>query len=248
MARTNNRRFARPAAVLLVGSGIGCFGGSGPQVAPPGPSVPLTETTLHDELVATTDPASVGSVEGHVEILGSESTVAELGALVVVLEPLRKDAWQSPGPHGGGADIVRIESSSEAFDPPFSTVRGHQPVVFINSGPLKHQLFSTSLDERWSVDLDPGARSEPFGLPPQGPIRFFCSLHADESFVLYASDAEHIAVAGPTGEYRIESVRHGRYVLSIWSEIVEGPVREITVDGSFASREPIWLDPELIRR
>jgi hypothetical protein len=171
----------------------------------------------------------------------------DLARIVVLLEPVDGRGAARWKPVHSEAEPAVIESRSSAFQPSFDAVRAGQPLMFSNHGPLRHRLFSTELGSRVRVELAPRRRSEPIRLPA-GAIRFFCSLHPDENFVVFSSPTDHFALPDHTGAYRFSTVPEGRYLLSIWSELVEGPVRQIVVTSSGVSRERIWINLDLIDR
>ncbi|MDX1577780.1 MAG: hypothetical protein R3266_04820 [Gemmatimonadota bacterium] len=171
-------------------------------------------------------------------------TVPALGTVAVGLLP--RSIAGSPE-RAEAHPTLRVVSTTAEFRPATRIARPGQPIVLENRGPLVHRIFSPRLDDR-VLPLPPGERSESFSLDESGPARFYCSLHADERFVLMVVSAPWAAVASGTGEYRFGPLPAGRYTLWIWSERISGPVRDIVVDGYSRSFEPIWLDPALIDR
>ncbi len=180
-------------------------------------------------------------VTGSIRFLPRDAEPVALGATVVYLRP--KSAGADPLLPATG--LVRIESTTSEFSPPPSIVRPRQRVTLENRGPLVHRLFTSQL-ENTVLALDPGERSESFRLPTRGTARFYCSLHADETFVVFVEDAPHVALISDTRAYEFAAVAPGRYTLAIWSERVSGPVREVYVDGYTRAHEPIWLVSTLI--
>jgi plastocyanin len=218
------------ATAAVAGLVVSCRGTSPPEPAFPQP-------------VESTEVAAVG---GEINVVGDPVRLRDLGPIVVLLEPRSPREAKEESVGGIADEPVRIESSGDAFDPRFHAVRAGQTVVFVNQGPLKHRLFSADLGAEVSVGLDPGSEAGPLSLTDPGRIGFFCSLHPDESFVVYSSPADYFAVANEEGRYRFASVRPGLYTLSIWSEVVAGPVRDISVEGPGLTVERIWIDPDLI--
>ena len=180
------------------------------------------------------------SVTGDVRILERPDGPVDLGPVVVSLIP--RDGPASPA---GPDSVVVIASRGETFAPALAAIPAGRRVVFANGGPLAHALFSADLAGT-RLDVPPDGRSEAVRLPPIGPVRFYCSLHSEETFVLYAGSGR-VAVVEPGGRFSFARVDGGRYTLAIWSELVEGPVREIVVDGLSRTVAPIRIDPDLVR-
>lgn len=194
----------------------------------------------------TTLPPAAGlgpltTVSGDIRFLSPPGDL-DLGRVVVFLATRsRADRASS------GGSPIPIVSEGQTFAPPLVAVPWNRPVVLANEGPVNHRLFATDLGVERSFRLGPGGRSDPFRLPPAGPIRFFCSLHAAETFVVFSARTAHVAVVEPRERFSFGPVAPGRYVLSIWSERVEGPVREVLVNGYTHRVEPVWIDPGLVR-
>jgi len=244
-------RFARPrvgrvipliAALVALGA-AGCIPPRPSFIMPTPRETPVATpgVALEHELPPSSPP-SASSVSGDIRFLERADGDVDLGPIVVYLRP-RAAAPDSAESLRGP---VVVASSGEAFAPPLAAVERGRRVVFENDGPLAHALFSADLPGA-RFEIPPEGRSAPFAMPAIGPVRFYCSLHAEETFVVFGGNAAHIAVVEPGEPYSFSHVASGRYTLSIWSESVSGPVRDVFVDGFSRAVEPIWIDPDLVR-
>lgn len=241
-------RFAtgsRPARAMLAGCLLLIHVHVGCASARPGPTLPPLRSAAPEpapapatEILPGPEIRPFSAVTGDIRILGGARF--DLGMAVVSLRPRDRPA-STPDASG----VVRVRSESRAFEPPLRVAWPRQPIELVNGGPLVHRLFTPRLPDR-VFELAPGGRSERFVLVDRGPARFYCSLHAGETFLVLIEDAPWVAVLGSDGRYRFEPVPPGRYTLTLWSERVAGPIRQILVDGYSRIVEPIWLDPELI--
>lgn len=238
-------RFAtvRPAIAASIGvaTWTGCVAPR-VEVELPAPRAAIEVHEPEDQPVESRPLATTSAVSGEVQFLHRGGPAVDLGATVVYLRPKRGAVRWAPA-----SSTVRVTSSTEAFAPPLTVVRPGESVALVNDGPLVHRLFSSDLDSD-ATELGPGERAAPIRIVGRGAFRFYCSLHADETFVVYAVDATHFAVLRDETGYAFESVPPGQYTLSIWSERVSGPVRDVYVDGFSRTRESIWLDARLINR
>jgi hypothetical protein len=196
------------------------------------------------ERVSPVEHSSVSVIRGDVRFLGASVERPDLGPIVVYLVP---DAPDPVADSTQDLPPVVITSRTPEFAPALSAVARGQRIVLANEGPLNHGLFSAEIGGR-RFDLPPGTRSDPFLVPPRGPIRFYCALHADETFVVFGGAVRHISVVTAGQPFVFERVSAGRYTLTIWSRQVEGPVRDVFADGYTSPLEPIWIDPALVRR
>ncbi|MCG8469051.1 MAG: hypothetical protein MJB57_12745 [Gemmatimonadetes bacterium] len=207
-----------------------------PTARPPAAEVerPVTEPA---DSIATPRPTAM--VSGDIRFARRGGPAVDIGETVVYLR--RRGTAQGTR----SSSTVRVTSETEEFAPPLTVARPRQGIVLANEGPLVHRIFTSELEDV-AFELAPGARSDRFSVGGRGPVRFYCSLHSDETFVIYVEDAPHVAVLNDSLEFEFDGVEPGRYTLAIWSERVSGPIREVSVDGFTRLREPIWLFADLI--
>jgi plastocyanin len=160
--------------------------------------------------------------------------------------------WRSPGrvvlrgaepgpaavlylePAGGGAEpargaVVDIRSRGSSFRAPLTVVQVGDRVRFVNEGEVAHRLFTTGDAGRRERLVAAGGRAEPLVVSQAGENRFYCSLHPDESFVVFASPSPWFAVVTSAGERQIDGVPGGRYRLTLWSEAGTRPLGSLQV-------------------
>ncbi len=160
-----------------------------------------------------------------------------------MLEPLEPRAERSRP-----TQLFQITSGGDRFDPSFTAIAGGDFVVFVNQGSVNHRLFSAHLGQEVQIPLSPTSASQPLRIDRTGEVRFFCSLHSDESFSVLVTSDVFSAVVDVDGRYYLGPVPDGTYRLSIWSPRLEGPVRTVEVVDGRPTVETIWLDPDLIGR
>lgn len=239
-------RFAsvgRPAGLLVTSVLAAGCASARPEVSLPDPRTPAPEIAKPDTMpVEGVERGLRSNVTGSIGFLPRGSGPLDLGATIVSLrpKPVRGAAVV------GGAP-VSVRSITAEFAPSAVVARPKQPVVLRNDGPLVHRLFIPGRRTE-AFTLDPEATSDRLVFQERGPVRFFCSLHTDETFVVFIEDAPYVAIVSADGTYDFGPVLPGRYTLAIWSERVSGPVRELFVDGVGRASEPIWLVRSLITR
>lgn len=240
-------RFAsvgRPVAAIIAAATLGACASARPEVLLPAPrSSASAITDPSTDSLETIEHAPHSVVTGSVRFLPRGAAPVDLGATVVYLRAESRSTDSRPASRG----TVRIVSATQRFAPPPTLVRPGQRVVLENRGGLMHRLFTAALRDT-PLMVDPEGRSKPFSLGTRGAIRFYCSLHADETFVVFVEDAEHAALVSEGREYAFGPVAPGWYTLAIWSERLSGPVRMVYVDGYTRTHESIWLVAELIER
>ncbi len=134
-------------------------------------------------------------------------------ASVLYLKPESEPRW-SPSRRV----LVEVASDGTSFQPAFTTVYVGDDLRFVNRGTVTHQVFITDDEGRRERLLEPGSRSAALRISRVGENRFYCSLHPQESFVVFASPSLHFAVLNGERTLRIRHIPAGSYRLSWWSE------------------------------
>jgi len=184
-----------------------------------------------------------GAVTGTLRFLEGESPDTAIGPVVVLLEPTSPSTTRNRP-----TQLFRIASSTDRFDPSFTAVADGDFIVFVNLGAVSHRLFSAQLGQDVQIPVSPADSSAPQRVDRTGELRFFCSLHPDESFIVLVTPDVFSAVVDPDGRYYIGPIPDGSYRLSIWSPRLAGPIRTVEVESGRSIVETIWLDPDLIRQ
>lgn len=149
------------------------------------------------------------------------------GALVVEFAPAQSRATGSvlylervsePLKRAGGPRQVDVMSEGARFDSSLHVVRPGDDVRFVNRGTLAHRLFIADDEGRREQALGPGGSSKALRITRAGEHRFYCSLHPDEGFVLFASPSDQFIVPDGRRSHRIDDLPVGHYRLSWWSD------------------------------
>jgi len=195
-----------PVWVFTAAANAGCAGSG----VPPSPPIPTP---------------TVRAVRGTVTVM-PEGEGPGPAPVVVMLERIDGHGVARSEEH------VWVVSSADLFEPPFTVVGVDDIVILSNVGRLKHRLFSADIGGDVVLPLEPEGGTVPLSFVEAGLKRFFCSLHPDGGFSMLVSGTPYFDVVDQEGNYAIEGVPEGLYRLSVWSEAVAGPVRQVRVDGS----------------
>ena len=171
------------------------------------------------------------------------------GQAVECADPFAVLAIPTSGTSSPSSTSAVVRRVDVAFSPSFLVVPVGQSVRFVNDDNIYHSFFSSSEHNAFDLGLlDPGTSNE-FRFERPGPVHVYCSLHTGEQVTILVAPTPHFAVVGPTGEFEIENLAPGLYVLETWSEglpphrsevtvsprgtmFVEVPVDELAVQGS----------------
>lgn len=192
---------------------------------------------------APTPAPPMGAVSGTLRFVEGSTADTAAAPLVLILEPLERAPEQRRP-----TQLVQLASSTDRFEPGFVAIAQGDYIVFANGGSISHRFFSAHLGSDVQIPVSPGGTSDPVRIDEKGQVRFFCSLHSDESFSILVTSAVYSGVVRPDGTYYIGPVPDGTYRLSVWSRGHEGSIKTLQIDGGHSIVEALVIDPSLISR
>lgn len=134
--------------------------------------------------------------------------------------------WLSPGdPSAGGVPVdpmhAVLRQKNKSFQPHLLVVTKGSTVQFPNDDPWFHNVFSLFDGKRFDLGLYEAGTSRTVHFDRQGVSYIFCNIHPEMSAVVVVLSSSHFAVPDKQGNYVIDGVPPGRYVLHVWSENVD---------------------------
>lgn len=124
--------------------------------------------------------------------------------------------------------VVHLEQKDFQFSPSLLAVRKGTPVEFPNLDEEYHNVLSYSKPKRFDLGRYRAGEKAPVVIFDQpGLIRLRCEVHEHMRATILVLDTPYFAKTGPKGEYRLENVPAGRYILKAWldeKKTVERPV------------------------
>jgi plastocyanin len=185
------------------------------------------------------DPATVGTVSGEVRFDGlpPPPTVLQLAAWPECIT-------QHGGPIGTGDALVHgdgkvenvlvyvkeglggrvftvpdtpvvIDQKGCVFVPRVAAAQVGQPVRFLNSDPLLHNVHGGG----WNFSLGTVGASRTTSVPTEQPIiALKCDIHPWMVAYLGVFAHPYFAVTGPDGHFTLENLPQGSYVIEAWHE------------------------------
>jgi plastocyanin len=173
--------------------------------------------------------AGAGDVSGRVSLALEGARLAELGPIVVFLEP-----------EGGGRVAAAagrrpaIHQHNARFEPDFLVVTAGQTVEMPNDDTIFHNVFSFSRPNDFDLGVYPAGELRTVTFAHPGLVKLYCSIHESMSGAVLVTPSPWFARAGPDGEYRIPSVPPGRYGLRVWNEMLPLLERDVVVGAGTA--------------
>ena len=180
-----------------------------------------------------------GGVEGDIRLPDRARATPAPAVVYLVSDGFRHEP--------GRSRQVTVRRLRQRFHPPFVAVVQGDLIRFANEEDVHHRLFAVTPAGRIDAALAPRSTALPVPAGMPGLLRFYCSLHPDESYAVFVAPSPYYAVADDGGGYAIRRVPAGPWQLHLWSEAAAGPVRDVDVGFFRSERVTIWLDSEQLR-
>ncbi len=167
---------------------------------------------------------------GKSEILSNDILI-ESGMVQNVLVSITRGL--APGPHGPIPKAAAILDQKECqYEPRLLAVRVGQPVEFLNSDPIFHNVRSLSKNnENFNVamPLKNDKMTKVFS-KPEIFIESKCSVHPWMSASIAVLDHPYFSVTGKSGSFQIPDLPVGSYTIEAWHEVFGSLKQEIKIE------------------
>ena len=123
-----------------------------------------------------------------------------------------------------------IDQRSETFVPIVTIVPRNGRVIFANSDPTTHQVYSFSPAKQFEITLARDTSSPPIVFPNAGVAALGCNIHDNMIAYVFVTAAPFFGRTDARGQWRAADVQDGRYRVRVWhpllneSREVEGTV------------------------
>lgn len=131
-------------------------------------------------------------------------------------------------------EMVTMDQRQRRFEPEVLAVPVGSTVVFPNSDPVFHNVFSFSRAKQFDLGNYPRGRTRAVTFDKPGVVLVHCHLHPYMSGAILVTPSDWRVKPGPNGSYLLRDVPPGRYVLVAWHKAAGSFRRTVEVkdDGA----------------
>ncbi len=213
---------AAPGTTAAAPGTPGASAGAAPA-APPGAAAAANggAAAAAPAAAAAAPAAGTGTISGQVTAMP-----AKLGKHIVV--------WLDGGGLPAKPVTTEIDQKNMKFLPLLTAIPAGGKVIFRNSDPFPHNVFSSDGD-KFNLGMMPAnaARIHVFKKP--GAYTLLCQIHPGMIAYVYVVPSKFYAVADNKGDYTIKDVPNGSYKLSAWAPKLAVSTTNVTVSGGTAT-------------
>jgi len=174
--------------------------------------------TLYPDLSGATPPAS-------------RSTGEEIKNVVLYLASPAIDTAGQRAP----TEPFSMEQRNESFLPHILPIVRGSTVVFPNSDPIYHNVFSLSKTASFDLGRYPSGASRSVRFDEPGVVKVFCHIHSDMSAVILVLDNPYFTTPDAEGSFQFPQLPSGTYTITAWHERARPIRREVVIRAGEAA-------------
>jgi len=150
------------------------------------------------------------------------------------------DKWQLPAP---SSDEVVIDQKACLYEPRMVGVQTGQPVAFLNSDPLFHNVrseteFNTEFNEMMPTK---NTRLVKHFRQPEVMVETHCDAHPWMKAYIGVVDHPFFAISDASGAFQIPGLPPGQYTLGVWHETLGKQTQRIEISANQEAEITIHL-------
>jgi plastocyanin len=191
--------------------------------------------------MAPLSAADAGTIAGRVEVRRAprpaepRPATAEVGAPATPDQPDRRRSvvYLQTAPQGAfeapERARARLDQRNEAFEPYVLAIGAGTTVDFPNNDRTYHNVFSLSKAARFDLGRYSRGKSKSVRFDRAGVVRVFCDIHSHMSAFILVFAHRYFAATDADGQYRLEGVPPGTYMVAVWNDGEERDARPVTI-------------------
>ena len=148
------------------------------------------------------------------------------------------DGWQMPA---SPTEPVMLDQRGCVYDPHVVGVRVGQPVAFLNSDPLFHNVRTVTRDNGTFNEMmqNKDTRIDKVFRRPEIMVTAKCDVHPWMAGFIGVVDHPFFAVSGDDGKFEITGLPPGKYTISAWHEVFGVQTADVEVSSGGVVRAPL---------
>ncbi len=183
------------------------------------PDAALPEAGLPIPVV---EVAAIGTVKG--VVVTQPAGVAANAVVYLEDAPIEPTAKMS----------VTIDNHQMLFSPFVAVIPAGGKIVFHNSDPFPHNVFSSD-HERFDMGAIPQGQGRVRAFKAPGSYALLCNLHPGMLGYVLVTPSSYSAKADGKGHYTLRNVPNGTYKITAWAPRVTPSTQSVTVKGNDVS-------------
>jgi|GEM_PF-1818299 len=180
-----------------------------------------------------------GAIQGTIILLGKDKQPVAAGKIIVTVTPAER-ALISPRV----SKTFEIAMQNKIYTPSHLVVQQGDTVTFKNMDRLKHNVFSSSPENRFDLGTYPRGKRPGFTFQNEGLVKVYCNLHKRMFTYIQVMYADRSAITQADGFFFMRDLPPGRYTLKAWHVSAEITRQFVVTPGNTVNMD-LTLDGSL---
>ncbi len=186
----------------------------------------------------TAKKALVG-LSGTIKVTGKNGEVLSPEGVIVNLEPTTttEEFVADQEKHQ-----YEVQMQNKTYMPKLMTIKQNDQVSFTNNDKIKHNVFSTSAENRFDLGTYGEGKTNKVAFKTSGVVKVYCNIHPEMALFISVSQHNYSHITDKNGFFEINNLPAGEYRLSAWH--IRGEIQQIVNLQGLHTKKDILLDTE----
>jgi plastocyanin len=154
----------------------------------------------------------VGSIQGTINLLGEGKKVIPAKNVIVSMTPLDEGIQLNRRP----VKKFIVNMRKKVYIPSHLVVQVNDPVRFPNQDRKKHNVFSSSENNRFDLGSYKRGKGKAVTFKNPGLVKVYCNLHKRMFTYVQVMQTDRSMITSEDGFFHIKDLPKGRYTLEAW--------------------------------
>ncbi|MES2675076.1 MAG: carboxypeptidase regulatory-like domain-containing protein [Pseudomonadota bacterium] len=195
-------------------------------------------TSVSSSTMSIAKKAMVG-VSGVIKVTGKNGEIISPEGVIVNLEPTNAAVEPAAGAEKHQHDV---SMKNKTYAPKLMTIKQNDQVNFANNDKIKHNVFSTSGENRFDLGTYGEGKTNKMIFKSPGVVKVYCNIHPEMALFISVSPNNYSHITDKNGFFEIDNLPPGEYRLSAWH--IRGETQQIVNLKALHTKKDMLINTE----
>lgn len=178
-------------------------------------------------------------ISGVVKVTGKNGEILSPEGVIVNIEPTKSVNDPIVGDEKRQHDV---SMKNKTYAPKLMTIKKNDQVNFANNDKIKHNVFSTSGENRFDLGTYGEGKTNKVSFKSPGVVKVYCNIHPEMALFISVSPNNYSHITDKNGFFEIDNLPPGEYRLSAWH--IRGETQQIVNLKTLHTKKDILINTE----
>ncbi len=178
-------------------------------------------------------------ISGVIKVTGNNGEIISPEGVIVNLEPTNTMnevvADQKERQHS-------VQMKDKIYAPKLITIKQNDQVNFANNDKIKHNVFSTSGENRFDLGTYGEGKTNKVAFKFPGIVKVYCNIHPEMALFISVSQHNYSHITDKNGFFEINNLPPGEYQLTAWH--IRGETKQVVNLQGLRTKKDIVINTE----